>query len=342
MSKRETRLNGNTLPWLLEADSANPGVRYFALRNLLDYAPDDPEVVAAQEAVMNCGPVPIIMEAQTPEGYWVQPKPIYIPSYRGTGWQVLFLAQLGCDGRHPRVRQAIDHVFVHTYTKFDTLSHTGPPSGTIHCTWGNMIRALFDLGYGDDARLSRAVDMLARSITGDGYDHYYKSGIQASGFACAANNGLPCAWGAIRALWAFNRVPVAARTAPVQAAIEACIDFLLRYDIARADYPHAERINSSWFKFGYPHGYITDLLLNLEVLTEAGVVDDSRLEDAVALVLAKQDEQGRWPLEYSYNGKMWVDVEKKGNPSKWVTLRALRVLKRLEIVPAEWFTTANE
>ncbi|MGR9052076.1 MAG: hypothetical protein ACU84J_05455 [Gammaproteobacteria bacterium] len=104
------------------------------------------------------------------------------------------------------------------------------------------------------------------------------------------------------------------------------LDFLLSYDIARAEYPYQERINSSWFKFGYPLGYVTDVLLNLEALTEAGVVDDPRLNDAVALLLSKQDEQGRWKLEYSYHGKMWIDVEKKGQPSKWVTLRALRVL----------------
>jgi len=121
------------------------------------------------------------------------------------------------------------------------------------------------------------------------------------------------------------------RTPAAQAAVQACIDFLLRYDIARADYPYQERISSSWFKFGYPLGYVTDVLLNLEALTEAGIVDDPRLHEAVELTLSKQDEQGRWKLEYSFHGKLWIDVEKKGKPSKWVTLRALRVLKRLGV-----------
>ena len=48
---------------------------------------------------------------------------------------------------------------------------------------------------------------------------------------------------------------------------------------------------------------------------------------ALELVKSKQDEQGRWRLEYTYNGKTWVDIEKRGQPSKWVTLRALRVMK---------------
>jgi len=45
------------------------------------------------------------------------------------------------------------------------------------------------------------------------------------------------------------------------------------------------------------------------------------------LLLSKQDAQGRWKMEYTYKGKTWVDIEKRGKPSKWITLRALRVLK---------------
>jgi hypothetical protein len=74
-------------------------------------------------------------------------------------------------------------------------------------------------------------------------------------------------------------------------------------------------------------GYVTDVLLNLEALVEAGCGGDSRLSEAIELVLSKQDEQGRWKMTYSYNGKMWADVEEKGQPSKWVTLRAVRMLK---------------
>jgi hypothetical protein len=87
------------------------------------------------------------------------------------------------------------------------------------------------------------------------------------------------------------------------------------------------RPGSSWFKFGYPIGYITDVLQNLEVLAALGQAQDACLANALGLVLGKQDDQGRWPLEYTYNGKTWVDIEMKGQPSKWVTLRALRVLK---------------
>jgi len=322
-----TRFKANPPPWLLEPDEANPGVRYFVLRDLLDRATDDPEVVAAQAEVMRTGPVPAILDAQYPDGYWVKPGPGYAPKYRSTLWQILFLAQLGADGRDERVRRAVEHVFAHAQAKNDGFACNGRPSTTIHCLWGNVVRALLDLRYWGDERLDRAIDALARSITGEGYEWYRKGGVQAPGFVCSANYGLPCAWGAVRALRALNRVPATGRTPAVEAAVVASTDFLLSYDVARADYPHHERISSSWFKFGYPLGYVTDVLLNLEALSEAGYAKDSRLNETVEFVLSKQDEQGRWKMECSHNGKMWADVEKKGRPSKWVTLRALRVLK---------------
>jgi hypothetical protein len=328
-SEWKAQLKADALPWLLEPDEANPGVRYFALRDLLGRSADDPEVVAAQAQVMRTGPVPAILDAQYPDGYWIKPGPFYSPKYRATVWQVLFLAQLGAEPRDERVRRAVEYTFAHAQVESGAFSYTGRPSGAIHCLWGNLARALLDLGYENDERLGHAVDRLARSITGDGYERYYRSGVQAPGFVCSANYGLPCAWGGVRALWALNRVSLANRTPAVEAAIEASTDFLLRYDVARADYPHHERINSSWFKFGYPLGYVTDVLLNLEALAEAGCGGDPRLGEAVELVLSKQDEGGRWNMEYSYNGKMWADVEQKGQPSKWVTLRALRVLKRI-------------
>jgi hypothetical protein len=326
MNNWQDLLKADPLPWLLERDEANPGVRFFALRDLLNRPTDDPELVAAQAEVMRVGPVPAILDAQYPEGYWVKPGPGYSPKYRGTLWSVLFLAQLGADGGDKRVRRAVEYVFGHAQAENNAFACNGRPSTSIHCLWGNVVRALLDLGYWGDERLERAVDALARSITDEGYEWYRRGGVQGPGFVCSANYGLPCGWGAVRALWALNRVPTDGRTPAVEAAIQASIDFLLSYNVARADYPYQERISSSWFKLGYPLGYVTDVLLNLEALAEAGCGGDARLAEAIELVLSKQDSMGRWKLEYSYKGKMWEDIEKKGKPSKWVTLRATRVL----------------
>jgi len=85
---------------------------------------------------------------------------------------------------------------------------------------------------------------------------------------------------------------------------------------------------AGWKRFGFPLFYQSDALEILDTLTRLGVRDD-RMRPAVDLVLGAQQPDGRWLLENTFNGKMWIDIEEKGRPSKWITLRALRVLKRL-------------
>jgi hypothetical protein len=103
----------------------------------------------------------------------------------------------------------------------------------------------------------------------------------------------------------------------------------LTRDPAVADYPMPSRDTkpaSAWFKAGFPAGYVTDVLQNLEVLAELGHAKDPRLGNALRWVEAQQD-QGRWINRYAYNGKTVVDIERQGAPSKWVTLRACTVLR---------------
>jgi hypothetical protein len=107
------------------------------------------------------------------------------------------------------------------------------------------------------------------------------------------------------------------------------VEFLLSRNPAVADYPTAQegaKPSGSWFKLGFPSGYVTDVLQNLEVLAELGHARDPRLAGAVRWVESQQD-RGRWTNQYAYNGKTHVDIERQGQASKWVTLRACSVLK---------------
>ena len=130
---------------------------------------------------------------------------------------------------------------------------------------------------------------------------------------------------------AFGRLPVARRTPFIQSAIQQGAEFLLSTDPATADYPtgYSSKPSQNWWKFGFPLFYVTDLLRNVEALIGVGYGRDPRLANSLAIIRGKQDAQGRWPLEYSYTGKTWVDFGPKKQVSKWVTLRALRVLKAI-------------
>ncbi len=330
-----SRLNANPIPWLLE--ESHPAVRHQTLVHLLDRPPDDHEVRSARAAAMQTDPIRAILAAQHEEGYWVYPGPGYGPKYTGTVWQLIFLDQLGVDPSHPQVRRACEYVLTHSQTSSGGFGAMGgfrakqpPPSSAIHCLNGNLLRALLGLGWIDDERVQQSIDWQARSITGEGFDHYFKSGTSGPGFSCAANEGLPCAWGAIKAMLALARIPAHRREPHVQQAIDTGVAFLLGHDPAIADYPMGwgnTKPSGSWFKLGFPSGYVADLLQNLEALCELGFAHDPRLQPAITWLLGKQNPAGQWLNQYAYHGKTWVDFEKQGHPSKWVTLRASRVLK---------------
>ena len=73
--------------------------------------------------------------------------------------------------------------------------------------------------------------------------------------------------------------------------------------------------------------YQTDVLEILEILTKLGYKDKG-MQEAMDLVTAKQDEEGRWKLESTFNGRFQTNIERKSKPSKWITLNALKVLNR--------------
>jgi hypothetical protein len=319
--------------WLLEKDEKNPSVRYFALRDLLELPESDAEVRSARSAIMRSGPVPAILEAQHPSGAWAKEGSGYSPKYRATVWSLLILAELGTDPDEPHIRRGCQYLLSHSLADTGAFSvyQSSTPSGALLCLNGNLLFALQRLGFGDDPRVQTAMVWLARAIVGEGPMQYYASGTSGPNFACGVNLGQSCGWGANKAIRGLLEVPEAERTALVERALEAGARFLLSRDPAVADYPYTKRVSSTWFKLGFPLSYWSDVLETVTNLVDLGHGEDPRLKPALEWIVAKQDNQGRWKLENSLNGKMWVDIEARGKPSKWITLRALRTLKRVEL-----------
>jgi len=329
------QLNGDSLSWLLEA--GEPNIRYLAMRSLLDLPADDGDLVAAREIAYKEGPIAAILNKMNAAGYWVKPGPGYNPKYRGNVWSIILLAQLGASVTlDERISKACQYLCAKALTDNGQFSYSGAPSGTFDCLQGNLCNALLDLGF-NDPRLDKAFEWMARSLTGEGVApqedtttplryYTYKCG---PGFTCSANGKLPCGWGAVKVMLAFSKLSPDKRTHLIQDAIQQGVDFLLKIDPATAAYPTRRNIkpNREWWKFGFPVFYVTDVLQNIEALVRLGYGKDPRLTNALQLIREKQDANGRWALEHEYTGKTWVEFGELGQPNKWVTLRAIWVLK---------------
>ena len=326
-----------TLAWLLEEDA--PGVCYLAMRDLLDLPADDSDLLAAQETAHQQGPIATVLDNMEVEGYWEKAGPGYGPKYRSTVWALILLGQLGASvDVEPRIETACRYYLNHAVTEYGQISISSGPGGTVDCLQGNMINALLDMGYWDE-RLEKTFEWMARTVTGEGVAPMgtkgsplrYYSGKIGPDFQCGANNKLACAWGAVKVMLAFSKLPVKQRTPLIEGAIDRGVNFLFSVDPAEAAYPtgYADKPSTNWWKFGFPVFYVTDLLQNVEALASLGYGTDPRLVNALELIWKKQDEHGRWPLEYTYTGKTWLDFGEKKQPNKWVTLRAARVLANI-------------
>jgi hypothetical protein len=336
MMSWQDQLKGDSITWLLECPS--PDVRYRALRDLLDVPAGDPRLTAAFLAAPGDGPIATLLEAMQPEGYWEKPGPGYGPKYRSTVWSIITLAQLGASiEMDPRIRTACTYLLEHAFAPGGQVTYNGAPSGTFDCLQGNLIWSLMVMGM-RDARLEQAYEWMARTVTGEGLApnserdaplryYAYQCGPL---FACGANYGASCGWGAGKVMLAFSALPAEQRTPLIERAIQAGLDFLFSIDLPSAAYPvgDGKPPSGNWWKFGFPVFYITDLLQIAGAMVGLGYGHDPRLAGLLDYIRQKQDSDGRWPLEYHYHGKIWGEFGRKGQPNAWVTLRALNVLKQ--------------
>jgi hypothetical protein len=340
-------LKESPVDWLLEEE--NPSVRYFTLRDILGKNEKDSEVATAKRAIADSGAVKKIFQKQMRDGYWGNSASPYLPKYKSSYWQIMVLGQLGMDRTDPRVNNACEYAFqlqlqeggFSSFTlergleEYEVQVRRGkklpPPkefaSSFVHehqysCLTGNMAAALLRMGFGEDCRVKKALDWLVEIQNRDG-------GWLCPYWRAHVRDVHGCFYGTICPLEAFSEVKKEQLTNAMKRTVERGAEFLLMHRLFKADHHDFKIINQSWLRPSFPFFYGYNILRGLDVLTRLGYVKDERLDDALKILLQKRGKDGKWVLESFPVGRMHADLEAKGRPSKWITLLALRVLKRL-------------
>jgi hypothetical protein len=340
-------LNESPIEWLLEKE--NPSVRYFTLCDVLERSQQDREVVATKKAIRDSRVVRKILEKQKLEGYWEEPTSPYFPKYKSSYWQVMTLGQLGMDKTDARVRKACEYIFkfqlgeggFSCYSpegglgEYKAASQKGKKlpmqedfvSSLVHehqysCLTGNMVGALVRMGYEENLRTKKALEWLVKIQNKDG-------GWLCPYWGAHIRDTHGCFNGTICPLEAFSLVKKESLTEEMRHMAERGAEFLLMHRLFKADHHGYKIINRSWLTLSFPVFYGYNILRGLDVLTRLGYVNDERMNDAVEALLQKRQKDGKWVLESSPVGRMQANIEVKGKPSKWITLIALRTLKRL-------------
>jgi hypothetical protein len=248
-------------------------------------------------------------------------------------WQLIILAELLAEGNDERVRKGCEFVLEKLQDRSSggfAMNHAVRTGGGRHrevlpCLTGNLTWALRRCGYGSDPRVRQAIDWIVRYQRFDDGVADPPSGWPYDTYEMCWGRHT-CHMGVVKALKALAEIPASERSEGVRSAIDQGAEYLLRHHIHKCSHELAKVSKPGWRRFSFPRMWQTDLLEVLGILTRLGHRDE-RMREAVEVVISKQDQDGRWRLADTFNGKFLVDIEEKGTPSKWVTLNALRVLK---------------
>lgn len=319
----------SVVSWLLEKN--NPSVRYWALLHLQGMKPSNREVCSTQDDIMDSDCVRKILAAQDVGGFWGDISDMYNPKYTATTHSLLILAELGAK-RTRLIEMAIEHLFQFQRTSGHFLGDLPKTekgrTSTVKdgcCLDGNILYYLNHFGFLDDERTQKLIDFQVE---------YYDW--EATGWNCRAypinpNSVFPnnCFMGRVKNLRGLASIPREKRSKEIQRIIESEVEVVLENQVYRylKDQDGNRKAKAGWTRFGFPLFYQSDVLEVLDTLTGLGVSDE-RMKDSIDLVVESRGNDGMWVLKDTFNGKMLCDIETKGLPSKWITLRALRVLKR--------------
>jgi hypothetical protein len=294
------RLKVNPADWLLEPE--NPSMRYWTLLDILD------QPAEAQEARAAIAQQPLVRELfakQRPAGHWGDDETNPMTA-AGTLGVLGLLYTLGVEP-DARTVAGCDSFLRFCQNECGGFSMVKTRrSGIFPCTTGPHLPMLITFGLGEDPRVRRAFEFLIEDASRD------------DALECGRYQHRDCLWGAIAALDGLAVLPVDMHSSRSEAVVRRLANALLdaKYDF--------EGEHKRWLTFGVPRAW--DLLSALRALAAHGYGQDPRFAPLLDLVLARQDEQGRWLC--GSVSCTWP-LEKRNRPSKWVTLDALRLLRRM-------------
>lgn len=312
----------SAINWLLEEDQ--PAVRYLALTTLLGKRGNDSEVEETKRAIGSRGWAAKILGKQQPGGWWVGKESLYRPKYLSTNWMLLVLADLGLTKSEPRIAEA-SLLWIKRFSKSDGGFASESSKASHVCTVGNTARALVRFGYADHPKVKSAFQWMVENEAEKG------------GWSCFGSGRNLDSW---EPMSAFAALPRQKWTRNMKLAVEKGARFFLEREMHRQG-EHYE----PWYRFHYPVHYYYDLLVGLDFMTSLGYGDDRRLAHAMHVLRKKRRSDGRWSLDAVHPDvedgmAAWYNkhpkdapvpfaLEKVGEQSKMITLKAMQVLIRL-------------
>lgn len=305
-------MNG-IIDWLMEGDAA---IRWQTMRDLLDSPASQWQ--AERRLTMTQGWGAELLALQEPDGKWG--GGIYSPKWISTTYTMLTLVDIGiprdCPAAQKGARLVLDSIlgekcdqaFLQRLAECD------------RCIVGMVLQLAVYFGV-DDERIDAIVTNLLEEMMPDGAWNCRRLRRPRP-----SHSSFHTTFNVLEGLREYIESGSATLRQEALAAEQSALEFMLYHRLFRSDKTGLV-INEKFTRFSFPHRWHYDVLRGLCYYARAGAARDSRLRDAMELLHERQRKDGLWPVQHKHAGRTFFDMEKMGKPSRWNTLRALRVLR---------------
>jgi len=306
-------INNSVLEWLLEGD---PAIRWQVLRDLKGSA--ERRVRSEQWRTCDEGWAARLLALQGADGRWA--GGIYTPKWTSTTYTMLLLRSLGLPAQHQQALRACKVLLDTGFWNDGGINFWTLNQKRSETCVSSMVLAVMCWFRFDDSRVDRLADHVVGQQMADGGWNCRAM----PGYGEATHGSFHTTISALEALLEYERfAPAKAQAA--RAAQARGREFLLAHRLFRS-HRTGRVVNSAMTRFSFPARWHYDVLRALDYFRDARAEPDPRLEDGFRLVEQRRGADGRWPLQNEYRGKTFFRMETVGAPSRWNTLRALRVL----------------
>ncbi|HEU5474916.1 MAG TPA: hypothetical protein VFV67_30100 [Actinophytocola sp.] len=295
--------------WLLAGD---PAIRWQTLRDLQG-APTA-EWRREQRRVATEGWGARLLAHRDSTGRWT-PR-LHGQKWISTTYTLLLLRQLGLPPDDPRARESCRLFLDEGLWRDGGINVTVTQRRSETCVTGIALGLLSWFGV-TDPRRERLVDYLLRAQMPDGgWNCQRDHGAAHGSFHTTAN--------VLDGLCDYADANGSRRGETLEAEARGR-EFLLAHRLYRSHRTGAV-VDPRMLRLTFPPRWRYDVLRGLDYFRAANASRDARLEDAIGVILSRRGRDGRWPVPAPHPGAVWFDLEQPGQPSRWNTLRALRVL----------------
>ncbi|MCL4831109.1 MAG: hypothetical protein KJZ86_01675 [Caldilineaceae bacterium] len=295
--------------WLLEGDVA---IQYQTRRDLLET--DSP---ALQKRIAEEGWGLAFLRERQPNGHWGQG--FYQTKWISSHYTLLDLKNLALPPRHPIPGQTIGLILQENVSADGGVNPAVTIGQSDVCVNGMFLNYACYFGVAE-AALHSIVDFVISQQMADGG---FNCRLNRSG---AVHSSLHTTLSMLEGIREYARNGYTYRLAELEAIAAACREFILVHQLFRSDHT-GEVIDRRFLMLSYPGRWRYDILRCLDYFQSAGIAYDPRMQPALDHLLGKRRKDGTWPVQARHAGQVHFEMEKTGGPSRWNTLRALRVLR---------------